>query len=660
VYIESVPQWAREMVVCCSVQDITDDIEDRILRLRDAGTTLIFTTGSSARGFEADRDVHERLQWFVPMCRRHGLKVITYIQFGSITPGALTHEYPDCRQWQRVDQYGRPILYGHQYWRRSPCCHRQGWLEFMEKTIRYHVEQLRPDGIMFDNVGAKPCYCELCREGFRGFLNAEFGEPDVSPGPPWPDGQWHGMFQGRWDFSHVDPPFFPRGFEGEDPETVSMTPVYDYGAGTPFDLRNPIALEWVRFTRHCLARTVRRFFDYARSLNPDIAVMLNAGPLDRSHPVYYMRSYGWVGDLRGCAHLHVIENWGGPYYARGVMCSLMRGLKHGRVLGATMIQWGPGWPGPLTTGQDKLVAAENFAYGNRGAYQTNPTYLAFCKEHLDLYKDVDTHRQRVAVYRSFRSSSASYDRVWLDGRLMEQILIQGDIPFDLVFDLDDLDGCEVLVLVETLCLSRQEAEKIDEFVSAGGSLVWTGRSGQNDWWNQPYPEPLFLKHLSPQAPEVSAGAQRRYPDHTVAVERGASRFAYFPCLKEDLHWGPTLDSDVHLELPENWGAVAEMVRWALGDQWQIRIQGPPCVACELRQNQSSGDFLVHLLNYDVDRTIDALAVQLNLQGGRAREVRLLSPDREGAGLLPFSQNGDVLSFTINDLLIYDVAHVVMA
>jgi len=115
------------------------------------------------------------------------------------------------------------------------------------------------------------------------------------------------------------------------------------------------------------------------------------------------------------------------------------------------------------------------------------------------------------------------------------------------------------------------------------------------------------------------------------------------------------------KLPLNWEDLIEQVRWAVGGKLSLEVEAPGTTAVVAEHTQQAGRnrHLIHLLNYDSARgsVVNNVKVDVELpNGAQARQVTLLTPDSEEAGVRASSQveNGR-LRFTVPLLKVYTLA-----
>jgi uncharacterized membrane protein len=104
----------------------------------------------------------------------------------------------------------------------------------------------------------------------------------------------------------------------------------------------------------------------------------------------------------------------------------------------------------------------------------------------------------VAVYFS-QDTRDFYGQDGFEERCMAEFvgackaLQEEHILFDIITPrgLADVSKYKAIVLPNTACLSRQEADALRRFVANGGGLVGTYQASAGDEWNEPYPQPAL-------------------------------------------------------------------------------------------------------------------------------------------------------------------------
>ena len=219
----------------------------------------------------------------------------------------------------------------------------------------------------------------------------------------------------------------------------------------------------------------------------------------------------------------------------------------------------------------------------------------------------------VAVLRSFPS------QVFAGGQLaqltskVEEALIHQRVPFQIIHDhqLDRLAPYRALVLAGCVALSDEQIEKIRAYVASGGRVCVIGPVATHDRWMRP--------RKSPALEELPASRAVRVPEG---------------------------------------GDLLAAIRRACGDELSLSIEGPPGLCSEL--TEKGGRRIVHLVNYRSDGPARKIAARVRLPAGRrAKGVMLVSPEREQDTELPFEQASDVVTFTVPEVAVYEIAAVTM-
>ena len=100
----------------------------------------------------------------------------------------------------------------------------------------------------------------------------------------------------------------------------------------------------------------------------------------------------------------------------------------------------------------------------------------------------------VAVLRNWPSMAYSISSTYVPTTLMEQVLIQHKVPFDLVFDeqLDSAGGYRALILAGQESISNAQVEWLLNYARKGGTLILAGNCGQyNEWRERRHVHPLL-------------------------------------------------------------------------------------------------------------------------------------------------------------------------
>lgn len=586
--------------------------EDVIRRLREQGVEVFHTHLYKGFGMRAEHPEMEDAKRTAGIAHRDGLKVDSYIQWNTLMYETFFTEEPRATDWIQRDAIGQPILlpYGFQQsFRYRPCFSNPNYLGYLKQIVRYAVEEVKTDFIHFDNfdLNAEPesCHCQYCTRGFRDFLKAKY--------PPALRMERFGIE----NFDYVNPPVFNAENRPEQMEVI----------------RDPVIQEWVAFRCHEMSEALHGMADYARSLNPDVAIEVNP--------------HGITGENRawtaGLDHTQFLK-WTDAFWTEepnlpglasdGRLITRIRSYKLARAFKNVLLAYVADNPVALAEG---LAFNQTFGYaGDDPLKPETLQYLNFYRAHRDLYQDTEDD-STVAVLRSYASITYHHVRAQLAAILTEQALIQSRIPFRLIFDeqLSDLSRYKVVVLPESECLSDAQLQAIRGFVKRGGGLVAFGDSGLYDEWLRTRVRP-GLSDLLPSQKPVKFGAspnRQELTGPTVQTKYGEGRAAYVPGVEFD----GSLPSarpysaikNEYWKLPKNAAQIVAAVQWASGNTIPVEITGPNYLAANLLEQASRGRSLLHLVNYNFTQkpVIPAVDVTMHAtQGRKIKDVRLVSPD----------------------------------
>jgi hypothetical protein len=480
------------------------------------------------------------------------------------------------------------------------------------------------------------CRCRYCKEQFLEFLQGRYRNPQRAY-----------IRFGFNDLSHIAPP----------PYNIVSGPVRFA------ELKNPLMQEWAMFRAASLARRYAEYDAFIRSLNPDVALegnpnlnlALNQGFTNGSDYSQLLQhgDFVWSEEPNHAA-----------WTEDGRMVSKVRSFKAVRIMGKSLFVYtGSRYGGLTAASPPELRLAEALAYndvnlGMVGDLMPDGTeltpsaqqYIRFFHSHV---KDlVDTRSVAdVAVLRSFASIEFNPARANVSTVLFEQTLLQNKVPFDIIFDrqLDQLRRYKVLILANQDALSDNELDSIRTFVRAGGGLVATEDTSLLSEWRLRRPK-LGLSDLFGFDAPSRAPVQRAVGD---------GRVAYLPrieCAVEPPPPGLGYNfSSEHWKLPKNYPELLAAVRWAAGGQLTLSVQAPLSVAAELVEQRSSGNWILHLVNFDFSRPISGIAVKLRQPRGRElKEAVVETPDGSPTQVLKPTIAGGIASFPVPRLRVYDL------
>lgn len=619
-----------------------DESEETIRGLKAAGVEVFHTHLYKGFGMAAEMPEMRDTVKAAAFAHSLGMKVDTYIQWDTMMYETFFAEEPRAKDWVQRDSLGRPIMltYGFQQsFRYRPCFKNQDYLDYLKKVVRFGIGEAKTDFIHFDNfdLNAEPdsCHCPWCVKGFREHLKKKYS-----------DRQRIERF-GFADIDYVNPPEWNASNRPEKLQVIS----------------DPGIQEWIDFRCQLMADALHQMAAYAKSLNPEVVIEVNP--------------HGITGGNRA---------W-------------EAGLDHARFLPMTQVFWTeePNQPGVQSDGRlvsrirsyklarafnnilfayndrDEVAAAECLAFnqtlGWGGIYPLSATirkYIDFYRANRQLFEQARDLAD-VAVLRSYASIAYNQASCQLAAILTEQALIEGAVPFHLIFDqhLENLKPYRILVLPDSECLSDAQIALIRTYVENGGGLVVMGVSGMYDEWRRARPTPGLagLVDAKPSIHAYEEHAQRHIeegPEMRKQVGRG--RVLYIPSMRFD---GPLPEFGSYFKVdnrywknPANAREFLEGLAWVRNGEASVHVKGPRYLTANAAEQTAKRTTSVHLVNYN-SHSAAATGIEVacrNPKGARARSVRLYSPDASAATLEPAAQ-GETTVFRLPEIRTYGIAYV---
>jgi hypothetical protein len=616
--------------------------EELIRQLQIAGVEAFHTHLYKGFGMAAEREEMEDTRRAVAFAHGLGMKADTYIQWSSLMYETFFAEEPKAVEWVQHDAAGAPVMlpYGFQQsFRYRPCFNHQDYLDYLKKVVRYAIVDVQTDFIHFDNfdLNAEPdsCHCSACTEGFRTRLRNKYTAAQL---------------RDRFGFERVDFVNPPRWNRNNTPDKMQI--IFD-----------PAFQEWIDFRCQTMADALEQMHDYALSLNPKVALEINPGGITG-------RNTAWES---GIDHSRLLKftkaYWSeeeGPvgYHPDSSFVSKIRSYKLARAYSNILLAY---------IEDDALAFSEALAFnqtpGFVGVYPLSPTtseHLDFYRQNRDIY-DESEDLANVAVLRSYASLTYNNAGVQLSTELVEQTLIEGGVPFDLVFDdkLHDLTKYRVLILPNCECLSDGQLSLLRDYVERGGALVVIGQTGLFDEWRRVRIVPGLEGMVDGQ--EAALGyqenvlARSKRAAGTTRKNVGRGRVAYLAAMEFD-GAAPPLPPYFSIgkefwKRPRNWNDLLELVWWASDDQVPVRVKAPRGVVINYTCQPLKQRALVHVLNYDRSQAAvdQAIEVSVRLPNDRkARRGTVQAPGSKNAQELALETSGAMARFTLSNVKTYSV------
>jgi len=562
--------------------------------LKELGVNFIMGISHKGFGMVAEKESMEDAKKVAAICREKGLHFGSYAFSGTIFQELFRKEVPESVDWELLDADGNPLNYfDGQSWRHHMNRLHPDAEKYLERLLEYEINEMGTELIHLDNYSYGPGYDPVSIKLFREYLAKHYLPADI----------------GVESFDNVVPPkglydcywrHHPSQLEStEDGQPPKVKPV-------------TTALEraWINFQCYGLAESYRVIADYARSLKPDILMECNVNNFG-SHTECPM------DDARVCRYGEALwdENIH-PEYKDGKLVTRQIAYKTAQILDNIVFAY-------IRT---KIDAAETLAYntdcyGNLMQYwaTNDPDPWAKCMEHLTdgLKKYVKFfHAKRpytkyidrisdVAILRSFPSQCFIGERSWSVTNAFENAIIQGRIPWMLIFDqhIADLTPYRALCLAGADALTDPQIARIRKYAQSGGGLVLTEESG----W---YDEETQKRESDPFADLKGEKIIRLKSDAT----------------------------------PE---AIVAALKKACGGSFSMSADVPNHITIELTEQKKEQRRLAHLVNYAPEIPVKNSPVEVAVpEGWKIKQVLCMSPESDKTENLPFTQEGNRIKTTV--------------
>jgi hypothetical protein len=548
---------------------------EMVAKLKALGVNFVMMHCYKGGGLEAEGASMADAVKFAHLCHDAGLRVGCYTYSGAFIWELFFQEMPQARDWVVLNPAGAPLPYGtadyRYYWNRS---HPEAEA-FYRKLVKFAVQDMRTDLVHLDNYVVGPGYDTNSVARFRRYLRQTFPATLLKA-------------NGITNVAVVTPPD---------------------RAGT-----NLLGRAWAAFRCESLSGSFHSMTRYARSLRPDILMECNPGGIDSATrwPVDHGRL------LRGGEAFW--DEGAHPGFKQGRLATRIRTFKGARSLNNSAFVY---TVNPLEAAESMAFNLNFlgcicwFEYGELYEYPGLKTpmspalapFVNFYHARHDLLRDGEVVAD-VGVFRSFPSLQFGQPQTAKLAGEVEDRLIAGRCPFQLVFDqqLDELARWPVLVLPGCVALSDAQAKALRRYVRQGGRLCVLGPLATHNEWMLPRAQPA-LDDLP--------------PDRVVRVDEK--------------------------------GDWLEAIRRARGGPLSLSVTSDSAALCA-ELTEQPGRRLVHLVNYNPPSPVKDTVVRVLLPRGRvAKAVTLASPEHTVDLPVAFKQAAGEVTFTVPNVGVYEIA-----
>lgn len=579
-------------------------------------------------GLEYERAHMEQARRVADLMHSLGMKVSLYVG-GTMFTETFYRETPEAVNWEQRDQWNHWVSYGTQTYRHYACPHEPAYRDYIKRVLKVGLEDLKADEIAFDNIMLQPephsCRCPRCMKAFAAFLKLRYPAPETSSRRfGYPDTSW--IRPNEWESS-------------DQPQGVEV-------------LEDPVLQEWVRFRCESLANYSIDLYDYVKSVSPHTSVLFNI------KGVYSFNRY-WTNAVYQplfAGHIDQMAFDTGGYNEHidphtGALVSQIRSYKMARRVGTSCED----------AFSDDVRASVHMAFGYQkpgcvpaplgsGAFNTFTPLIEFFREYNGRYYTGTENIADVAIIRNWPSMAYSISATYVPATLMEQVLIQYKVPFDLLFDeqLENIGRYKAVILAGQESISDSQVELLTRYVRQGGSLMLVASNGlYNEWRERRSSDPF------PAEGAVGRGRVVRVPaiiraDHTEHSANGL----------QDPEPGATLRRGIQLSpsqwvLPKNHVELHEALVGAIPDGFTITTDAPLTTVMEILTRAESRETIVHFVNFDTENRLAPFAVRLRRERGvQTRSVTCFVPEQDDSSELNFSEDHGVIKFETPSLRTY--------
>jgi hypothetical protein len=287
----------------------------------------------------------------------------------------------------------------------------------------------------------------------------------------------------------------------------------------------------------------------------------------------------------------------------------------------------------------------------------------FFREYNDRYFTGVDNVADVAVLRSWPSMAYSIGGTIIPTILMEQVLIQYKVPFDIITDerIGTIGRYRAVVLPEQESLSGDTVDRLIAYARNGGTVVFTGRTAAyNERRERRAVNPLLSLFPPESGKRISArveGKGRLVYVQQVALARGARVSGDAsddnPEIEAPKNPGSQRFLPAEWTLPENHQAIYHAVSDHLPEGLSIRTEAPLTTVMELLNRGKSRQTIVHFVNFERKKAAGAFAVKLKKQfPGEVTSVSYFSPDVDDPKPLEFKEASGAVNFTVPPTRLY--------
>lgn len=590
---------------------------DAIADMLSVGAELVVLPWDKGFGPTAQRADQDASREWARALHDAGMRVGAYIRYDNVVPETMAADLPQLDSWVARTGQDQPAAILHQSYRLAVQPTHEEHLAHIDRLIVGAIDELDADLIHLDGFWMQNLAwadtSPATVDAFRHFLRETY-----------PDAQSATERFGHDRLAGIVPPVFRE----QDMTLDAFARVTD-----------PVVQEWLIFRATLTERLAERFagvvHDAALRVGREVAFTANS-----LIPIGYSNGLYWGFDVdRNGQHLDgqwtEDDHWA-ELRADGVLVSRIREFKIGAAVGTRVFSYQrASSERQLQVSIAQALAFNDGVVGMLGSplvrdepyFEAKRTAMEWVRRNLVALTGGESAAE-VAVLRSPRTLMFEAAEAHRSVILAELMLVQGRIPFDIVFDevFAHLDRYRVLVLPDAACLSDAQVEAVRRFVMAGGGVVASGRTSNYDEWYRQRPRPGLADLFGPDVEHHEGDAWQRPRNSlrgsgdTARHECGLGRVAYLPEIVTDrepqyrgtLGEQPYRFGTEEWQVPANMSAFLDAIAWVSRTTSRLIVDAPAGVAVDL-QRAPSGAIVVHLVDYDLDRS-ESMGVDIIVRG----------------------------------------------
>ena len=253
--------------------------------------------------------------------------------------------------------------------------------------------------------------------------------------------------------------------------------------------------------------------------------------------------------------------------------------------------------------------------------------MEFFREYNDrFYTDTDNVAD-VAVLHNWPSMAYRINATAIPVTLMEQVLIQHQAPFDILFDeqIDRIHKYGAVILAGQECVSDSQMQTLLDYVRNGGTLIVTGNTAQYNDWRKP-------RQSNPLLP---------------ARTEGKGRIVYIPeIVRADGGKKINKMDPAQWVLPKNHQEIYQAIAGNLRGGLSMTSNAPLTAVMELLVRAKSQETIVHVVNFDRKKGLSPIDMDVKNQfPSPVKTVACYSPEGDDPINLSFQETGGRVKFT---------------